>query len=89
MIVEFVTAAEQELDGAVTYYELQQPGLGVQFALEVGHAVQRILEYPRAWQALPGGTRRCLLRRFDYGFMCKIRNDVATVSAVMHLKRRP
>ena len=89
MIVEFSSAAEAELDEAVAYYNAQRNGLGAEFAPEVDAAVQRISQYPDAWQRMAGGTRRCQLRRFEYGLVYRVRGHVATIYAVMHLRRRP
>jgi hypothetical protein len=89
MIVEFVLAAELELDEAVAYFNAQRSGLGVEFAREVNAAIQRIVQYPNVWQRLAGGVRRCQLRRFEYGLVYRVLGDVVIVYAVMHLKRRP
>lgn len=89
MIVEFTLAAEFELDDAVTYYNAVKPGLGLEFVDEVAAAVARIVEFPDAWQRLKGGVRRCQLHRFEYGLVYRVHGKVATVYAVMHLKRRP
>ncbi|MCC7250661.1 type II toxin-antitoxin system RelE/ParE family toxin [Hyphomicrobium sp.] len=89
MRIEFAAAAERELDEVVSYFEARRPGLGLAFAAEVASAVARIEQYPNARQSLSGGTRRCLLRKFEYGLVYQVRGDVATVYAVMHLRRRP
>ena len=89
MIVEIVPAAEAELEDAISYYNCQRPGLGIEFAVEIDTAIRKIVDYPNAWQKLTAGARRCQLQRFDYGLVYRLRNDVATIYAVMHLKRRP
>ncbi len=89
MIVEFVRAAELELDDAVAYYNRQRTDLGLEFAREVEAAVARIIEYPFVWQRLAPGVHRCLLNRFQYGLVYRVVDDVVTVYAVMQLKRRP
>ena len=89
MIVEFVLAAELELADAVDYYDAQRAGLGNELVRDVASAVQRIIEYPDAWQRLGPEVRRCQLHRFEYGLVYRVRGDVATVYAAMHLKRRP
>lgn len=89
MKVEFALVAEHELDDAVAYFESQRSGLGLVFVSEVASAVARIEEYPHVWQSLPGGLRRCLLRKFEYGLVYRVRGDIATIYAVMHLRRRP
>jgi plasmid stabilization system protein ParE len=89
MIVEFILAAETELDDAVAYLEEQRPGLGAEFARDVAAAIQRIQDFPNAWPQLIEDVRRCQLRRFPYALIYRLRGDVATIYAVMHLKRRP
>jgi hypothetical protein len=89
MIVEFVLSAEVELDEAVAYFEAQRKGLGTEFAREVSAAILRIVEHPNAWQKLTGGVRRCQLNRFEYGVVYGVQDDVTTIYAVMHLRRRP
>ena len=89
MIVEFVLAAEAELDDAVAYHNRQRAGSGIEFAREVDAAVKRIIEYPHVWQKLARGVRRCQLNKFKYGLVYRVQDDVATVYAVMHLKRKP
>jgi hypothetical protein len=65
MIVEFVLAAEHEFNDALAYLDQKSSGLGAEFARDVEQAVQRIIENPLAWRMLPGGMRRCRLRRFE------------------------
>ncbi len=89
MIVEFTLAAEAELAEAAAYYDTQQSGLGLEFAAEVAAAVERIIEFPHAWKLLKGSIRRCQLQRFEYGLVYRVKGNVGTVYAVMHLKRRP
>jgi hypothetical protein len=89
MIVEFVLAAEAELDDAFNHLEAQRQGLGGEFVLEVNAAISRIQAFPHAWQSLEAGVRRCQLRRFEYGLVYRVRGDVATIYAVMHMKRQP
>jgi hypothetical protein len=89
MIVEIVAAAEDELENAIAYYNAQRRGLGMEFAIEIAAAIQRITEYPNAWQKVAVGARRCQVQKFDYGLVYRVRGEVATIYAVMHLKRRP
>lgn len=87
MKVEVTDAADRELDEAVSYFETQRTGLGLLFVAEVAAAIARIEDYSHAWQKFSGGTRRCLLRRFEYGLVYRVRGEVATIYAVMHLRR--
>lgn len=89
MNFSFHPSARVELDGAVSYYEDCQAGLGLQFAKEVYSAVHRILQFPEAWQHLSENTRRCLTNRFPYGIIYEILDNEIVIIAVMQLNRRP
>ena len=49
MTVEFLEPAEFEFKEAVDYYNDQNPGLGIEFSLEVKYTIERIIQYPDAW----------------------------------------
>ena len=89
MTVTFVAAAKAELREAVSYLNAQSEGLGFDFAVEVKRTLERISEFPDAWQPLSKRTRRCRTRRFPYGVVYQLRDDVILVIGVMHLHREP
>ncbi len=89
MIVEFSSPAEVELNEVIAHYDLQRPGLGREFAIDVAAAIHRIEDYPNVWQRLAGKVRRCQLQRFEYGLVYRVQGGIATIYAVMHLRRRP
>ena len=89
MRLEFTTAAELELDGAIAYYNAQRSGFGYEFAAEARFAAERIVEYPHAWQPLDDEVRRCRHNRFPYGLVYAIEGEVILVIAVMYLRREP
>ena len=64
MNVSFHPLAEQELNDAAQYYELESPGLGDAFLLEVQRCCDGIVEYPEAGSVAVESIRRRLLRRF-------------------------
>jgi len=82
-------AALHELREAIEYYELQRPGLGAEFAREVGTAIQRIIDHPNAWAIVKGRIRRCQTKRFPYGILYHHRKGEVLIVAVMHLHRHP
>ena len=49
MSFAFHPAAAEELSAAVDWYEVRQPGLGVDFAVEVRAAIGRAIALPKAW----------------------------------------
>jgi len=69
MKIEFLEAAEIELDEAFKRYEAQQRNLGVQFLTEFDAAIRRISAYPKSYALLEKEVRRCLIKRFPYGVL--------------------
>ena len=67
MKIRFLKIAQVELDSAVDYYNSERRGLGYEFLWEVCAAIDRIKEFPEAWQPYYKESRRCLIRRFPYG----------------------
>ena len=70
---DFHDIAEQELNEAAQYYELEEPGLGSAFLDEVDRSLQSIAAHPEASAILQGSVRRRLLRRFPYALLYKIK----------------
>jgi len=87
--VRFVGAAEAELDAALGYYDSESPELGAEFLAEVISVVNRIAEFPGAWQELETGVRRCRLNRFPYGIVYSLSGKDIIVLGVGHLHRKP
>ena len=86
---EFHRLAEYELNEAAHYYELEEPGLGAAFLIEVDRCLQAIQAAPEAGAVLRGTVRRRLLSRFPYALLYKIKPEGIRILAVMNLRRRP
>jgi len=86
--VRFLKVAQAELREAVRYYEAQA-GLGGDFLLEVAATIERIVEFPAAWQRVDRELRRCQLDRFPYGVLYLEEKVDLLIVAVTHLERRP
>jgi hypothetical protein len=87
--VRFLDIAEIELDEAINWYDLQAPGLGDAFLVEVLAAVQRITLYPEAWHPLDEGIRRCRLTRFPYGLIYAVdKNDLLVLAVAIYTESR-
>lgn len=89
MKIRFLRPARQELTDAVRYYNAEQAGLGITFRNEAWATLQRIREFPFAWQALGGAMRRCQMQRFPYGVIYEPAASEIIVVAVAHLHREP
>jgi plasmid stabilization system protein ParE len=85
----FHEEAETELDKAVEYYEDCRRGLGLEFAKEVYATIARITQFPEAGSPMSKNTRRCLVNRFPYGIIYRVKSDHIQVIAVADLRRRP
>jgi toxin ParE2 len=89
MTVIMLPGAEAELDDVFEFYEAARAGLGLQLITQFRAAVDRILTYPRGWQALDETYRRCRLHRFPYGIVYKIDGETIRIVAFGHLHREP
>lgn len=89
MKINFLEIAQIELDEAVEYYNFQLPRLGETFLAEVLSALDRIGEYPDAWQMYTNRIRRCQTRHFPYGVIYQIREEEILVVAIANLHRNP
>ena len=89
MTSRFLSPAQAELAGAIEYYERAVPGLGLEFLEEVERTIGRILLQPEAWTRVSERHRRCRTRRYPYGVIYSVENDVALVTAVFNLRRHP
>ena len=92
--VRFVPAALDELHAADDWYEQQVPGVGAEFVAEVWQVIERTAEWPALAPrvAVPGTSsevRRAALRRFPYGLVYVVLDDVLWIVAVAHSRRRP
>lgn len=60
-------AAAKDIVRAHAWYEEKREGLGNEFLLEVGAAIQQAVETPLAYAIVTRQTRRILVSRFPYG----------------------
>jgi toxin ParE1/3/4 len=88
-IVIFHPLAEQELLDAVSYYEEQEIGLGLEYLGEVEHAVNFLMRYPEAGSKVRGSIRRLTLPKFPYSLLYRVMEEQIRVLAVAHHKRKP
>lgn len=89
MTYYFHPKAESELNHSIDYYEECRENLGFEFANEVYNTIQRIIEFPEAWQILESDIRRCLTNRFPFGIIYYIKDNQVVILAVMQLNRKP
>jgi toxin ParE1/3/4 len=76
--------AQAEADKAAAWYEAQQPGLGIEFLLELDAAIERAAETPLAYEPVHLDARRVLTRRFPFAVYFVYELEVF---AVLHQRR--
>jgi plasmid stabilization system protein ParE len=79
--------AEAEADEAAAWYEAEQPGLGIEFLLELDAAIERAAETPLAYAPVFLEARRVLTRRFPFAVYFVYNRDVVEVFAILHQQR--
>lgn len=94
LALDFHPEAEAEFDADVFWYEDRESGLGRRFRNEVAAAVVAAVEDPEAWATWPRWDREPVVRSkgvdgFPYRVVYFVHDDVLTVVAVAHVKRRP
>jgi hypothetical protein len=89
MKVNFLEIAQIELNDAIEYYNYEVAGLGDAFLTAILNTLERIGEFPEAWQSCSKRTKRCQTRRFPYGIIYQIRENEILVVAVANLHRKP
>ncbi len=81
--------ADMELTEAREWYVVRSEVAAQAFALEIDHAIARILDAPLSYPIGRRGERRFVLDRFPYTILYRVRADHVYVTAVAHQSRRP
>ena len=89
MTYSFHPDARDELYAAAREYESLQENLGLEFVEEIYRGIERIRQFPHAWQKLTLDTRKCLIRRFPFGIVYEIRDNHILIYAIMHHRQKP
>lgn len=89
MEFKILDAAEAELRAAARYYNVELPGLGLDFIEEFAQVLKRILAHPQAGSPVGSGMRRQLLRRFPFSVFYLIEGTMVVILAVAHHSRKP
>lgn len=87
--VPFLPAAEAEFLDDLDRYAAEGTDLAADFLAEVEAAVQRAALFPEHGSPYLAGTRRVVLRRFQYSLVYVTAPEPILVVAVAHHRRRP
>ena len=90
-VLRLLAEAEHELRAAARWYEVQRPGLGVEFIGALDAALHRISETPDAYPVWLANQRfqRAIVRRFPYVVFYRLVSEEIVVVAIAHNSRRP
>jgi len=82
--------ARVELGQAVSFYEQQNPGLGLDLLIAVERAIGAIQQNPQLGAPYKATEFRCyVVRRFPYIVFYRDLTEAIWIVAVAHQKRRP
>lgn len=82
--------AIEELDSAISYYEEQKVGLGLDFLAEVEQALAKIQQNPNLGAVYKATElRRYVIQRFPFLIFYAELEEFIWVVAIAHGKRRP
>lgn len=86
--------AQAEFRAEIGWYDYREAGLGDRFEGEVVAALGDSVDTPDAWPPWPGWERQPMVRSksvtgFPYRVVYFVHDDLLTVVAVAHAKRRP
>ena len=87
--LRFHPEADAELAEAREWYKARSEVAAQAFALDIDHAIKRILESPLTYPIGMRGEHRFVLDRFPYTILYRIRGDLVFITAVAHQSRRP
>jgi plasmid stabilization system protein ParE len=87
VILRIQPRARADAEQAAAWYEEQQPGLGIEFVLELDAAVERAMASPLAYEKILDDVRRTLLRRFPYAVYFLYESGLVEVFAILHQHR--
>lgn len=78
-----------DIKSSYQWYERQAEGLGEDFLKELEASFKHIAETPELYSVMKPPIRRCVLQKFPFSVLYRIRTDVIYVVAVMHNRRKP
>jgi plasmid stabilization system protein ParE len=88
-LVNFSSAALDDLDEALDWYGAHAPGIRPDLIVEVRAAVERIAANPKQFPVLLQDVRSARLRRFPYRLLFREAEGSIRIVACFHTRRDP
>ena len=89
MTFQYHPEAAKELINSIQYYEEKSVGLGAEFLDEIEEAVAQALAHPKSGSLLTKTDRRILLDLLPHEIIYDASENIVTITAVKHKKRKP
>lgn len=89
MQVRIARSAETDLLEAYVFYEEQQVGIGEYFLDSLFSDIDALALYAGIHPKPDGRLHRTLAKRFPFAIYYDVRNDIATVVAVLDCRQNP
>jgi plasmid stabilization system protein ParE len=87
--IEILQGARVDLRGAYDWYFERNPDAAASFIREIEVALATISDTPFIWPSHIEGTRRCMLRRFPFSIVYRVKESNILIVAFAHGRRRP
>ncbi len=82
-------AARQDIADALTWYEEQLPGLGLEFLRCIDAVLDSVQRHPLMYPTVLAHYRRAVIRRFPYVLFYDVEPARIVVYAVFHCSQDP
>ncbi len=89
MKLKYTPRAENDLRLAISWYEEQRTGLGLEFMDCVEFAVKRILAFPESYEKPYKFFHRCVIRRFPFSIFYTIKDEIVIIHAIFDNRQDP
>ena len=86
---EILPGAHADLRGAYDWYFERNLAAAASFLGEIEAALATISDNPLMWPSYIEGTRRCVLRRFPFSIVYRVKDSSILIVAFAHGRRRP
>jgi toxin ParE1/3/4 len=89
MKINYTQRAEKDLRLAISWYEEQRKGLGLEFLDCVEFAVKRIIAFPESYEKVYSSFHRCTVRRFPFSIFYTIETGNIVIHAIFDNRQDP
>lgn len=87
--LRFHPLATAELEAAFDWYLAKSDGAATQFAAEITRAIELVSSNPKMYAESSEGIRRCVVHRFPFLMIYRVKDNQIQVLAFAHGRRRP